>query len=64
MQPVPKGQKREKEAWESLWNYGMFGGMAFATVLLLYKPDTRSVSSCIAEEPISWRMLGRVHRCA
>ncbi|KAK0550149.1 hypothetical protein OC846_003774 [Tilletia horrida] len=38
--PPPKGQKREKEDWENLWLYGMFGGMALATVVLMYRPDT------------------------
>ncbi|KAL9938998.1 hypothetical protein V8E36_001811 [Tilletia maclaganii] len=38
--PPPKGQKREKEDWENIWMYGMFGGMAFAGIVLLYRPDT------------------------
>ncbi|KAE8259929.1 hypothetical protein A4X13_0g660 [Tilletia indica] len=38
--PPPKGQKRQKEDWENVWMYGMFGGMAFAGVVLLYRPDT------------------------
>ncbi|PWN50167.1 hypothetical protein IE53DRAFT_107784 [Violaceomyces palustris] len=38
--PQPKGQKRVKEDWETIWYLGMFGGMVFATVGLMYKPDT------------------------
>ncbi|CAD6980099.1 unnamed protein product [Tilletia controversa] len=38
--PAPKGQKRQKEDWEDIWMYGMFGGMAFALVVLMYRPDT------------------------
>ncbi|UZJ51504.1 hypothetical protein CBS101457_000824 [Exobasidium rhododendri] len=34
------GVKRGKEDWENLWYFGMFGGMALGTVLILYKPDT------------------------
>jgi hypothetical protein len=39
--PPPPGQKRVKEDWENIWYFGMFGSMAFATVMLYYKPDTR-----------------------
>jgi len=38
--PPPSGQKRVKEDWENLWYIGMFGTMAFASVMLYYKPDT------------------------
>ncbi|KAM6498175.1 NADH:ubiquinone oxidoreductase, ESSS subunit [Amanita muscaria] len=38
--PPPPGQKRVKEDWENIWYIGMFGTMAFATVMLYYKPDT------------------------
>jgi len=37
--PLP-GQKRVKEDWENVWYIGMFGTMAFASVMLYYKPDT------------------------
>ncbi|TKY90180.1 hypothetical protein EX895_000178 [Sporisorium graminicola] len=37
---VPKGQKRQKEDWENMYYFGLFGGMVFAGVVLLYKPDT------------------------
>ena len=30
-----------KEDWENIWYIGMFGTMAFAAVMLYYKPDTR-----------------------
>lgn len=42
-QPPPVGQKRQREEWESIWYWGMFGGMGLAAVLLYYKPDTRFV---------------------
>ena len=42
-QPPPPGQKRVKEDWENVWYIGMFGTMAFASVMLYYKPDTRCV---------------------
>jgi len=32
-----------KEDWENVWYIGMFGTMAFASVMLYYKPDTRCV---------------------
>ncbi|KAF5313196.1 hypothetical protein D9619_003233 [Psilocybe cf. subviscida] len=38
--PPPPGQKRVKESWEDIWYIGMFGSMAFVTVMLYYKPDT------------------------
>ncbi|KAF9069109.1 ESSS subunit of NADH:ubiquinone oxidoreductase-domain-containing protein [Rhodocollybia butyracea] len=37
--PPAPGQKREKEDWENIWYFGMFGSMAFAAVMLYYKPD-------------------------
>lgn len=41
VQPLPKGQKREKEDWENIWYWGMGGGLLFMTIGYLYKPDTR-----------------------
>jgi len=38
--PPPPGQKRVKEDWENVWYWGMYGTMAFAGVMLYYKPDT------------------------
>ncbi|TDL28727.1 hypothetical protein BD410DRAFT_781259, partial [Rickenella mellea] len=38
--PLPPGQKRQRESWEVIWYWGMFGGMGLAAVLLYYKPDT------------------------
>jgi len=38
--PLAPGQKRVKEEWENVWYYGMYGTMAFAAVMLYYKPDT------------------------
>jgi len=45
-QPLPPGQKRVKEEWENIWYIGMFGTMAFAAVMLYYKPDTRYAFAC------------------
>ncbi|KAJ8084087.1 hypothetical protein PM082_002854 [Marasmius tenuissimus] len=47
--PPPPGQKRVKESWENIWYIGMFGSMAFATVMLYYKPDT-SVNTWALQE--------------
>ncbi|KAF9499718.1 hypothetical protein BDN71DRAFT_1502623 [Pleurotus eryngii] len=47
--PPPPGQKRVKEDWENIWVIGMFGSMAFATVMLYYKPDT-SIQTWALEE--------------
>ncbi|KAK4057549.1 Serine/threonine-protein kinase rio2 [Microbotryomycetes sp. JL221] len=38
--PSAPGQKRVKEDWETIYYWGMGGGMALAAVLLYYKPDT------------------------
>ncbi|KAH9837105.1 ESSS subunit of NADH:ubiquinone oxidoreductase-domain-containing protein [Rhodofomes roseus] len=38
--PLPPGEKRKKEDWESVWYAGMYGTMLLAGVLLYYKPDT------------------------
>lgn len=43
IQPPAQGQKRERQDWENLWMYGMFGGMLFGGVLVYYKPDTTYV---------------------
>lgn len=37
-QPTPPGQKRQKEDWENIWYFGMFGGLALGAVLYIYKP--------------------------
>lgn len=47
--PLPKGQKRQWESWELIYYVGMFGGMALATVILVYKPDT-SIQTWALEE--------------
>jgi len=47
--PPPPGQKRVKESWENIWLIGMFGTMAFASVMLYYKPDT-SIQSWALQE--------------
>jgi hypothetical protein len=46
--PLP-GQKRVKENWENAWYIGMFGTMAFAAVMLYYKPDTSIQSWALKE---------------
>ncbi|PPQ64432.1 hypothetical protein CVT26_002139 [Gymnopilus dilepis] len=47
--PPPPGQKRVKEDWENVWYIGMFGTMAFASVMLYYKPDTSVQSWALRE---------------
>lgn len=47
--PLPAGQKRQKEDWETIWMVGMFGSMAVAAIGLYYKPDT-SVQSWALKE--------------
>ncbi|PWZ02883.1 hypothetical protein BCV70DRAFT_214386 [Testicularia cyperi] len=46
---IPKGQKRQKENWENMWYFGLFGGMAFAGLVLMYKPDTTIQTWAMAE---------------
>lgn len=40
---------RQKEDWENLYMYGMFGGMALFGILYLYKPDTTVQTWALAE---------------
>ncbi|KZS93083.1 hypothetical protein SISNIDRAFT_486016 [Sistotremastrum niveocremeum HHB9708] len=47
--PLPPGQKRKREDWETIWYWGMFGGMAFAGVMLYFKPDTSIQSWALKE---------------
>lgn len=56
-QPPPVGQKRQREEWESIWYWGMFGGMGLAAVLLYYKPDTRFVGQSTASPDIITNIL-------
>ena len=44
---------RQKEDWEDLYMYGMFGGMALFTILYMYKPDT-TVQTWALAEAVSW----------
>ena len=37
------GAKRQREDWELLWIYGMGGAILFGSVIMYFKPDTRSV---------------------
>ncbi|KLT40149.1 hypothetical protein CC85DRAFT_230437, partial [Cutaneotrichosporon oleaginosum] len=37
---IPAGQKRVREAWETIFYTGFFGGLALATAIVIYKPDT------------------------
>ena len=39
----PPGVKRQREDWELLWIYGMGGAILFGSVIMYFKPDTRSV---------------------
>ncbi|GAA5970091.1 hypothetical protein JCM3765_006099 [Sporobolomyces pararoseus] len=38
--PPAPGKKRVREDWESIYYWGMFGGMTLGAVLIYYKPDT------------------------
>lgn len=40
---------RQKENWEDLYMYGMFGGFALFGVLYLYKPDSTVQTWALAE---------------
>ncbi|KAF1993382.1 hypothetical protein P154DRAFT_382205, partial [Amniculicola lignicola CBS 123094] len=46
---VKPGEKYEKEGWESLWYWGVFGGFGVATVAYAFKPDT-SIQTWALEE--------------
>ncbi|SNX81462.1 uncharacterized protein MEPE_00167 [Melanopsichium pennsylvanicum] len=46
---LPKGGKRQKEDWENMYYFGLFGGMAFAAIVLMYKPDTSIQTWAMAE---------------
>ncbi|WFD45636.1 hypothetical protein GLX27_000258 [Malassezia furfur] len=61
-QPPAPGQKREKAAWERLWYWGFYGGMAAFGVLLYYKPDksvrqwaTPEAEKRLDESGLPWR---------
>ncbi|KAL8777914.1 MAG: hypothetical protein Q9213_007655 [Squamulea squamosa] len=46
---IPPGEKREKEGWEGMWVYGMYGSLLAAVVAYAYKPDT-SIQTWALEE--------------
>ncbi|KAI3626388.1 hypothetical protein CBS9595_001749 [Malassezia furfur] len=55
-------KKREKAAWERLWYWGFYGGMAAFGVLLYYKPDksvrqwaTPEAEKRLDESGLPWR---------
>lgn len=37
---VPPGEKKEKEGWEGMWVYGMYGSLLVGVVAYAYKPDS------------------------
>ncbi|RSH82761.1 uncharacterized protein EHS24_007755 [Apiotrichum porosum] len=37
---IPKGQKRQRESWETIFYVGMGGSVALVTVMFAYRPDT------------------------
>ncbi|WFD17965.1 hypothetical protein MCAP1_000176 [Malassezia caprae] len=47
--PPAPGTKRVKDAWENIWYWGMYGGVAAFAVVMYFKPD-RSVRSWAAPE--------------
>ncbi|WFD05230.1 hypothetical protein MVES1_000558 [Malassezia vespertilionis] len=60
--PPPKGQKREKQAWENMWYIGMYGGMVAFGVLYYFKPDrsvrhwaTPEAEKRLNESGVPWR---------
>ncbi|CEH13410.1 NADH:ubiquinone oxidoreductase, ESSS subunit [Ceraceosorus bombacis] len=60
--PLRKGEKREKEGWEGIYTYGLFGGMAFCAIGLLYKPDTNIQSWARAEAQKQLESEGGVYK--
>eukprot|EP00123_Amoebidium_parasiticum_P000729 comp11613_c0_seq1/m.6103 comp11613_c0_seq1/g.6103 ORF comp11613_c0_seq1/g.6103 comp11613_c0_seq1/m.6103 type:complete len:101 (-) comp11613_c0_seq1:51-353(-) len=47
--PLKAGEKRQWEAWEAIWVFGMFGAMAYSVVGTNLRPDT-SLSLWAREE--------------
>ncbi|WFD25622.1 hypothetical protein MNAN1_000585 [Malassezia nana] len=47
--PPAPGTKRVKDAWENIWYWGMYGGVAVFAVVMYFKPD-RSVRSWAGPE--------------
>ncbi|KAN0066490.1 hypothetical protein ACQY0O_000584 [Thecaphora frezii] len=47
--PLPKGQKRVKEDWETIYYFGMFGTLAFGGLIYAFKPDTSIQTWAMAE---------------
>jgi hypothetical protein len=37
---IKPGEKPEKEGWENIYIYGMFGSLGLAAVAYAFKPDT------------------------
>ncbi|KAE9411042.1 hypothetical protein BT96DRAFT_846869 [Gymnopus androsaceus JB14] len=60
--PLPSGEKRVKEGWENIWYIGMFGTMAFATVMLYYKPDTGVESWALREAKARMEARGEKYK--
>ncbi|KAF5390172.1 hypothetical protein D9757_002865 [Collybiopsis confluens] len=60
--PLPPGQKRVKESWENIWYFGMFGSMAFAMVMLYYKPDNSVESWALHEAKERMEARGEIYR--
>jgi len=51
-----------KEDWENMWYIGMFGTMAFATVMLYYKPDTSIQTLALREAKERMEARGEKYR--
>ncbi|KAL0951096.1 hypothetical protein HGRIS_007833 [Hohenbuehelia grisea] len=60
--PPPPGQKRVKEGWENIWYIGMFGSMAFASVMLYYKPDTSIQTWALKEAKVRMEARGEKYQ--
>ncbi|KAF2708975.1 hypothetical protein K504DRAFT_380378 [Pleomassaria siparia CBS 279.74] len=46
---IKPGEKYEKEGWETLWYWGVFGSLGVAIVAYAFKPDT-SIQTWALEE--------------
>lgn len=49
---VKPGEKYEKEGWEGLWMYGVFGSLGLAAVAYAFKPDTSYVAPLAFPLPV------------
>jgi hypothetical protein len=60
--PLPVGEKRQKEDWETIWMVGMFGSMIVGAIGLYYKPDTSVQSWALQEAKDRLEARGEVYK--